>query len=211
MRVASSYESSLVLLFAGMLVACSSNDDLGAADASNDGLVIAPGYDAAPAFDAPFDGAAPGVTVRIAQLSADLGAIDLCYRPTGTTSWTGPIFATLHPVVDAGIDATITDASIPDGAPDSSAPGDDASPPDATTSDDASSSDAGAPWDAGAPYDAGPPIGVAFESVSTYVTLAGSGTFDVAIVDSGSVSCTTPLAVDRVTLPTRASMRRSRS
>jgi hypothetical protein len=199
MRVASSYGSSLALLLAGALVACSSADDQGGADASEDGLSVGPGYDATPTSDTSVDSSAPGATVRIAQLSADLGAIDFCYRPTGTTSWTGPIFATLHPPVDAGVDATIADATAPaDAWPD--ATGDDAPYEDAGSDDASSPSEDATPWDAGAPYDAGAPIGVAFESLSTYVTLAGSGTFDVAIVESGSVSCATPLAVDRVTL-----------
>ena len=185
MRVLSSYDSTFVALVACMLSACSSAEGESASDASDDGLVVGQGNDASSPFDAPYDAATPGVVVRIAQLSPDLGAIDLCYRPTGTTSWTGPIFATLHAPVDAG--------SVDAG-------GGDAGPVDAAASYDASATDAGAVLDAGAPYDAGTPIGVAFESVSTYVALAGSGTFDVAVVASGSVSCATPEALDRVTL-----------
>jgi hypothetical protein len=197
MRVVSSSETVAFLLFAGALVACSSSDDGGASDAGADGIVVGPMNDATPATDAPIDGAAPGAIIRVAQLSPDLGAIDLCYRATGTTSWTGPIFAMLHPPADAGaamdssapVDATVPDGETPD----------DAEAYDASY-DAEPSGDASAPHDAGAPYDAGAPIGVAFESVSTYETLDGSGTFDVAIVESGSVSCTTPQAVDRITL-----------
>jgi len=36
--------------------------------------------------------------------------------------------------------------------------------------------------------------------MSTYVTIAGAGTFDVAIVLGGSTSCNSPLAIQRVTL-----------
>jgi hypothetical protein len=189
MRVGSSYETTFATLLACLLGACSSTDDQSAADASDDGLVVGQGNDASSPFDAPYDATTPGVVVRIAQLSPDLGAIDLCYRPTGTTSWTGPIFATLHPPLDAG---PVNDGG--GGAGGGDAGGGDAGPEDAAASYDASA------MDAGAPYDAGAPIGVAFESVSTYVALAGSGTFDVAVVASGSVSCATPEALDRVTL-----------
>jgi hypothetical protein len=89
------------VLSAALAVACVSSGDTGAAtpslaDASDAGTVLPSGHlggEAGP----PGDGAAPPpqTNIRIALLSPDLPAVDVCLAPHGTASYQGPLVAEL--------------------------------------------------------------------------------------------------------------------
>jgi hypothetical protein len=84
-------------ILAGSLVALSIGcvDTAGdVRDASSEGFTVEPPSDGAIARDAKDDGAADVTTkFRVVHLSNDLGAIDVCYRPTASQAWVGPLFA----------------------------------------------------------------------------------------------------------------------
>jgi hypothetical protein len=104
-------------------------------------------------------------TLRLAQLSRDLGPIDVCYRASSAQTFSGPIFSSQPVPIDAGVgvgDGGLVDAAIDSPSLDSSVAVPDAGPTDATIQDstvtdspapDATSPDA-ASFDAG-PSDAG--------------------------------------------------------
>jgi hypothetical protein len=74
-------------------------------------------------------------TVRVAQLSRDVGAVDICYRSVLSQTFTGPVFSSpMAPVGDAGSgDAGSGDATRLDGEPDSQTDGAADSEADGTT------------------------------------------------------------------------------
>ncbi len=156
--------------------------------------------------------------LRLANMSPDLGAVDFCWRVSGSATFTGPV---LGGSLDGGTPGSENEeAGATDGGNDGSAGEDaaDASEPgdatieggapgeggavdattDATTAGDGG--DAAGASDA-APADASvsqPPVG--FASMSAGVTLPTSGTLDIALVAVGQLSCSAPVAVDTVTL-----------
>ena len=142
-------------------------------DASSDGFTIEPPGDGAPSGDAHDDGGAGVATkFRVAHLSNDLGAIDICYRPASSQAWEGPLFVSTDAgaptPMDASVDASASDAAVADGA--------------ARDAGDGSAS------------------GFRFGAVTRYVTALASGTFDLALVAAGDASCARPLALGHVTL-----------
>ncbi len=168
---------SLAAVLGAFAVGCGGDAAGGSGDAGNDASVIDPGRDGTAGNDGPDGAATVTTTFRVAHVSPDLGAFDVCYRLATTTSWIGPLFAPSTP-------------------PDAAAP-----PADATS--DASAIDAAigdARADAVASDAAPPSIGVGFATVSRYVTVTGSGTYDVALVAAGETSCAHPRALGHVTL-----------
>src|ERR1700722_1615201 len=115
-------------LLAALLAPCAAaiptggcNNQAGPSDASPDATII-PGGDSGNE-DAESDGG--GVltsTMRLANMSPDLGPVDFCWRVTGSTSFAGPVIAT---PLDGGPPASGTDASDAsadaDASPDASA------------------------------------------------------------------------------------------
>lgn len=167
---------SLTAVLAAFAVGCTA-DAAGGSGAGNDASVIDPGRDGTTGNDGPDGAATVTTTFRVAHVSPDLGAFDVCYRLATTTSWIGPLFAPSTPPDAAAPPADATsDASALDGA----------------------LSDARA--DAVASDAAPPPIGVGFATVSRYVTVTGSGTYDVALVAASETSCAHPRALGHVTL-----------
>jgi hypothetical protein len=154
-------------------------------------------------------------TLRLANMSPNLGAVDFCWRVSGSATFTGPV---LGGSVDGGApggepeEAGATDGGNEDGAGEDAADANE--PADATmdggatgeggaadaTIDAADGGDAAGAND-GAPTDAAvlqPPVG--FASMSAAVTLPTSGTLDIALVAAGQLSCGSPVAVGTVTL-----------
>jgi len=165
--------SSLAVLAASAL-GCTSDEATGGADAGADGIIVNPTPDGSGG-----DGGADvttGVTTtfRVAHVSPDFGAFDVCYRLANTTSWQGPLFA-------------------PTGSMDAAAPPSEAGDAGATDATADAANDANA--DASAPS-----AGVAFGTMSRYVSVMGSGTFDVGLVAAGETSCAHPRALSHVTL-----------
>ncbi len=160
---------------------CTDDGAGGSGDASNDGIIVDPGRDGSGGDDGPDGAPQVSTTFRVAHVSPDLGAFDVCYRLATTTSWMGPLFAP----------ATPPDAAAPPSDATSDAIALDAASSDASLLD-TGSADGG---------DAAPPsVGVGFATVSGYVTIAGSGTFDVALVAAGETSCAHPRALGHITL-----------
>jgi hypothetical protein len=177
------------------------------------------------------DGAAMGLTttLRLAQLSRDVGGVDVCYRAYASQTFSGPIFASATVPIEAGTpdagrpDGASGDAAIeaarPDAAQDatidgavadsttSDAEAADATPSDATLADagsDASIEDAaGDAADsaiAEAGAEAGSSSGLSYLEVSSYVSIPGAGTFEIVIVPGGQGSCTNAIVDRKVTL-----------
>ena len=137
-------------------------------------------------------------TLRLANLSPDLGPIDFCYRAPAMQTFNGPVLSPGMPGMtagDAGAEAA-ADASAETG--DAAAPLDggprDATP-EAASVPDASVEETGP--DTG--LDAGPP-GVPTFQITSYLQLEGAGTFDFAIVRAGALTCDKPLYTAQATL-----------
>jgi hypothetical protein len=72
-------------------------------DASADGTTIQVPDDSGAPSDSSGEGAAPiASTIRVANLSPDLGAVDVCLRASGSSAWNGPLFAAGAPAQDGG-------------------------------------------------------------------------------------------------------------
>jgi len=215
-------------LLAALLAPCAAaiptggcNNQAGPSDAGPDATII-PGGDSGNE-DAESDGS--GVltsTMRLANMSPDLGPVDFCWRVTGSTSFAGPVLAT---PLDAGPPASGTDASdasadadastdasatedasedamqdaVPEGASedaiaDAADDALDAEAPSADASEDAA--DTGEP-----PGEAGGiPLQVSFGAMTAFVQLPVIGTLDLALVPPGQLSCNAPAFIGRVTL-----------
>ena len=150
--------------------------------------------------------------LRLAHVAPDLGDLDFCYRATSSDPYIGPVLGGAGSPKEAGAPQ---DASSPKDAG-AEAPTDaatDADAPDATDASDAAAvsdaaldatiADAGADanqaLDAAA-GDAGKQVFLPYLSMTGYVALQGSGTFEIAIVDASSQGCSTPRLVGQVTL-----------
>lgn len=190
-----------------------------AADASADGTIVLPGPDAGGDDAEGEGGAAITTTLRLANMSPDLGPVDFCWRVTGSGSFTGPVLGGL---TDGGGAAPAGDAAA-DGSEDAAGMGasgeassDDAREAasdaetgaiadDATAQKDASDDGAPAPRDSAAPdgatsHDAGSPVQVAFGSISPFEVLPVAGTLDLALIAPNQLSCGQPRFVGQVTL-----------
>ncbi len=218
---------SLALL-AALLVPCAAaipaggcNNQGAAADAGGDGTIVMAGGDSG-SEDAEGDGS--GVlssTMRLANMSPDLGPVDFCWRVAGSGSFTGPVIATpldagmgtgpqdASDAGDAAVEAESLDAGSEEAAEDASP--DEAVEGEADASSDASSDasvDALAPstdggetsFDATASVEAGVPVQVAFGAMTAFVELPAIGTLDIALVSPGQLSCNVPAFVGHVTL-----------
>jgi hypothetical protein len=155
-------------------------------------------------------------TMRLANMSPDLGAVDFCWRVTGSGSFTGPVIAgsldagpvgpqgDASELGDAATDARSADGGSEDGAQEATADGGgDGGDAEGDAIGDAAVdavADA-APDDASAPGpDAGVPVQVAFGAMTTFVQLPAIGTLDIALVSPDQLSCDSPVFVGRVTL-----------
>ena len=194
---------------------CSSGHAGNALDAGSDSYGIHLG-DGGTGGDGNGDDGGPTAkaSVRIANMSPDLGPVDYCWRETGASSYQGPVLGGgVTPVTDAspGGDSGGGDASLPGeggageaGGDDAAAAGDAGNKPDATV--DASTegganldATSDAPWEA-AGGDGGPANAIVFGARGPTLLLPTSGTFDVAIVRAGQTSCAGPLFSGQVTL-----------
>lgn len=182
-------------------------------DASLEHLPIVPGGEAGEDDGGGDAQVGTETTVRLANMSPDVGAIDFCWRVSGSATFTGPV---LGGSLDGGtqVGGETEEAGASDAGRDASADEDAADatePPDATleagapaeggavdaTADGTSRNDAG---DAAGPSDAAlsdaatPQPPVAFGSMSAAVTLPTSGTLDIALVPAGRLSCGSQVA-----------------
>jgi hypothetical protein len=112
----------LLCLVAGA-AACAPSSG-GGADASAEHSITGANPEAGP--DGGAEDASPSLmtTVRVAQLSRDVGAVDICYRSVLSQTFTGPVFSSpIMSVGDAGSgDASSQDASAVDGSSDGGNP-----------------------------------------------------------------------------------------
>jgi len=197
--------------------ACTSSSGNGV-DASLDHQGVVPGSEAGGDDGGGDAESGTQTTLRLANMSPDVGAVDFCWRVSGSATFTGPVLGGSldggapggEPEEDgaaeggqdgsAGEDAA--DAAEPaDATTETGAPGDGGAI-DATTdapatgdSGDAAGSSDATPSDAAV---AQPPVG--FASMSAAVTLPTSGTLDIALVAAGQLSCGSPVAGGTVTL-----------
>ena len=200
------------------------SNQAGPSDASADGTTVLPGPDSGD-DDAESDGAnAPFSTMRLANMSPDLGAIDFCWRVYGASTFTGPV---IMGSLDAGAPGPGTpDAAEGDAAADTSAgdhdledgsgdlgdagegseigEGGDGGPTEAEAdgSLDAASDSSDGAVDEGttAPGEAGAIVQVSFGAMTGLVQLPAIGTLDIALVSPDQLSCESPAYVGRVTL-----------
>ncbi len=217
MRLRFTHAAALAALTAaaGGAPACTPSGGSGA-DASLDHLGIVPGSEGGGDDGGADAQGGTQTTLRLANMSPDVGAVDFCWRVSGSATFTGPVLGgSLDAGIPGGGDAGASDAAHEGGAGEDAA--DATEPADATletgtpgeggagdaTTDGAESGDAG---DAGGASDAAasdaavpqPPVG--FASMSAAVTLPTSGTLDIALVAAGRLSCGSPMAVGTVTL-----------
>jgi hypothetical protein len=198
-----------------------------AADASADSTFVIPGADANNGEAEGDGGVGIATTMRLANMSPNLGPVDFCWRVTGAGSFTGPVLGgpadggILGPPPDATADAgsDASDAMEPHDV-DSASDGNDASSSEAEPIEDAADASFGdaeldAPGDGGAEgggpedsgqdvdaqrVDAGPPVQVAFGSIGPFVQLPVAGTLDIALVAPHQLSCDQPRFIGQVTL-----------
>jgi hypothetical protein len=187
------------------------------ADASTDGTYVLPGPDSGNE-DAETDGAASLTsTMRLANMSPDLGSVDFCWRVTGASTFTGPVImgsldaGTPGPAPedasdggDAIADAIATGDGSEDAAEDTTAEAGDESgdaASDASSDAGAAGGSDGASGDGGeATGEAGVPVQVSFGAMTGFVQLPAIGTLDIALVPPNQLSCDSPAFVGRVTL-----------
>jgi hypothetical protein len=218
MRLRFAHAAALAALTAalGAAPACTPSNGNGA-DASLEHLGIVPGSEAGGDDGGGDAQGGTQTTMRLANMSPDVGAIDFCWRVSGSATFTGPV---LGGSLDGGTPGgEHEEAGAADGGKDGGA-GEDAAdatePGDATieagvpndggaadaTTDAAAGGDGGdASGSDAASSDAAvlqPPVG--FASMSAAVTLPTSGTLDIALVAAGQLSCGAPAAVGTVTL-----------
>jgi hypothetical protein len=178
-----------VVFAAAAASACTADDH--ATDAGDDRYGVRPPMEGG-GDDAGTDGGSGIVaTMRLAHLSPGLPPIDFCWRSTGAATYNGPV---LGAPADAGVADAAGDADATLEA------GDDASGDDASGNYDASDAGMAADAEAGT----GPPDGgiaaLSFGHMTGDIGFPTSGTFDVALVAGGVLSCDHPLHVGHVTL-----------
>lgn len=152
---------------------------------------------------------APGVTtsLRLAHAAVTVGGVDYCWRAAGAASFVGPVLnGGVKPIVDAGApgEAGAEGGNGGDAGPDGGA-GTDAAASDGGAPADSGLADTGADGEAGAidaapAADGGTPNALVFGQMTPGLTLASSGTFDLALVPAGQTSCVAPLLTGQVTL-----------
>jgi hypothetical protein len=184
------------------------------ADASADLTFVTPGGDSG-AEDAESDGG-PTLTstMRLANMSPDLGQVDFCWRVTGSSTFVGPVIATS---LDAGVDVSTPDAAVGEAGDASSSHPVDAAEEEASSDGDVEGSmeasagidalagddgggDAAADAETGATAPSGVPVQVAFGQMTGFVSIPAIGTLDIALVSPNQLSCNDPAFIGRVTL-----------
>jgi hypothetical protein len=162
-------------------------------------------------IDGPNQGSPLSTSMRIANLTSRLGAIDLCVQTSGSIDFDGPL---ISPV--ASVEAGVPDARSPEDGGDLDAGDYDGQAFDASVEGSFADSgmtgltdgalldegvfDVGQPEpspDAGEP---GPSAGLAPFQMSNYIELKSAGTFEFAIVLAGVGSCDHPIFKQLVTL-----------
>lgn len=125
------------------------------------------------------EGGVVSSTFRLAHFAPNLGNIDFCYRKPDQTKLTGPVLAGPSTGLDAGRDGG-----------------------EAGADDDAAAGDAGGDASAdGAAEAAAPTSGPLTPlTVTSYLQIEGSGTFEIVVVRGDATSCAQPLATGKVTL-----------
>jgi len=215
--------AALLLLTSAAAGGCSNQG--AAADASADYRGVQPGPEAGGGDAEPEGGPEISTTLRLANMSPDLGQVDFCWRVAGASAFTGPVDVTPPDAGTGAGDAGLADAggdgggeageASSDAAPDGSvtdAPAETAA--DAMSDaladaivDGAIDATLDAPAEPDAEADAateggpvGPPVQVGFAAVSPQVQLPAAGTLDLALVAPNQLSCGKPLFIGRVTL-----------
>ena len=148
------------------------------------------GSGGAPAADvavSPADGSALTSTVRFVHLAANMGSVNFCLRGKDDETFTGPVLGA-GGGADGGSDAGASSADSGDGQ---------ASPSDSGGAETGTESDADA-TNSGPPQQAD--AALAPRTMTNYLSFAGSGTFDVAVVAAGQKSCAAPFATLKVTV-----------
>jgi hypothetical protein len=188
------------------------------ADASTDGTYVFPGPDSGNE-DAETDGGTDLVsTMRLANMSPDLGAVDFCWRVTGASSFTGPVImgsldaGTVGPapqdaseggdaVADAGGAEGGAEGGSVDAAeePTAEGGGEDAASDAAADATPADASDGASGEGGEATGEAGVPVQVSFGAMTAFVQLPAIGTLDIALVRPDQLSCDSPTFVGHVT------------
>jgi hypothetical protein len=130
--------------------------------------------------------------VRVGNMTEDFGGIDLCYREVGGGPFEGPLLRSAL-FVDAGADAT--DASDATASPDA---GVDAGA-DVSTDADAGVDASDADTDAGGTDASLSSAGLLPFTVTNYLTLVGSGTYELAIVRGDAQGCGDRLGAGTIT------------
>ncbi len=129
---------------------------------------------------APADGSALTATIRFVHLAANLGPVDFCLRGAGDEAFTGP-------VLGGGLG--------PDGGQDAGATNGDGGDAQSDAATESGTNEGGAD---GSATEEDPAL--APRTMTNYVSFAGSGTFDVAVVSAGQKSCASPRATLKVTV-----------
>jgi hypothetical protein len=218
--------AALAVPGAAVLPTAGCSNQAGPSDASADGTIVLPGPDSGN-DEAESDGAsALFSTMRLANMSPDLGAVDFCWRVYGASTFTGPVImgsldagapgpgtpdaAEGGGAGEAGADTSAGDDELeggPGNASDGSEIGEggdggpaeaeaDGSPGDAASDASDSAEDEGA----SAPGEAGAVVQVSFGAMTGLVQLPAIGTLDIALVSPNQLSCESPAYVGQVTL-----------
>jgi hypothetical protein len=186
---------AVALLLTGLPVAaalaCSSSSDSPLGTGSADAAVTFPVADV---VVGPRDADPIVSAVRVGNMIQEFGGVDLCYREVSSGPFIGPLLrGTL--LADAGA----TDANATDGETDT---GPDSEAGTATNDDagaDAQAADAGeAGSDAGAPVPVST-VGLLPFTLTNYLTLSGSGTYELAVVRGDATGCGERLATGTIT------------
>jgi hypothetical protein len=188
----------------------------GSADASTDGTYVLPGPDGG-SEDAETDGGSSlSSTMRLANMSPDLGAVDFCWRVAGASTFTGPVImgsldgGAMGPApqdaseeADAAAEASDAEAGALDAAEELAAEeggGDAAASDAASDAAEADASDGGTGEAGQAAGEAGVPVQVSFGAMTGFVQLPAIGTLDIALVRPDQLSCDSPEFIGHVTL-----------
>lgn len=182
---------AIALLLTGLpvaaAIACTSSSDnpqgLGSADAAVSfpvaDVVVSP-RDADPIVSA----------VRVGNMLEELGGVDLCYREVGGGPFVGPLLR----------GALLSDAGAADGETDAGADSETGPPTIGDAATDADAADAGeGGLDGGGPVPLPATMGLLPFTLTNYLTLNGSGTYELAVVRGDATGCGERLAAGTIT------------